>query len=231
MTYHKGEFVYLFKKNNKIYLKLNNENILVENGIFSIDSLEDKLYLFGNKAYIYNESESFLEEEFPVVSKKIIENKNYKIKFFGGIKFSGNDEWTDIQGIYTLKYNNDVIKINSGDIIKAEINIDSNIKNYLTLESFIPSNSQLLDNYQERKITDSGKYYNYWYSEWNYTYTSYEFRKNKITFFNDYYNSGSYNYYFKLLSAGKYFIKPDFGYNMYLPNSYGLNERMILKVE
>ncbi|MDK2945561.1 MAG: alpha-2-macroglobulin [Geotoga sp.] len=231
MTYHKGNFTYLFKKDGEKYLKFNQYDIELSDDIFSLDTLNEELYIFGDKTFIFNEEDLTLYERVPMVSKKIKEDKNGEITFYGGLKFSGNNSWTDIEGIYKINYNKEKIKVKSGDILKSEIKIDSNIKNYLTIESYIPSNSQLLENYQERRITDSGKYYNYWYSDWSYSYTSYNFRKNKITFFNDYYNSGDYDYYFKILSTGEYYIKPDFGYNMYLPNSYGINTKTILKVE
>ncbi|MGM0640482.1 MAG: MG2 domain-containing protein [Thermotogota bacterium] len=231
MSIYKNKFIYISEDNTKKYLNYNGEKNPIEEDIFGLDTLNDKIYLFGNYTYIFDINNNSITKKYPFVSKKIVKDENNNITFFGGIKFYANKEWSDIQGVYQIKIQNDQIKIQKSDILKTKINIDSDVKEFLTLESYIPSNSQLLEHYKERKVTSSGKYYNYWYTDWNHNYTSYEFKKNKMTFFSDIYTDGDFEYYFKILSEGEFYLKPDFAYNMYLPNSYGINNKIIMKVE
>lgn len=231
MSIYNDNFIYISRDNDVEYLNINSKKYNISNDIFSVDTLDGEIYLFGEKTYIFDLARDKIIEKYPFVSKKIIKDKNKELEFFGGIKFYGNNDWSDIQGVYKINLENKPIELITGDILKAKIIINSKVKDFLTLESYILSNSQLLKNYNERKVSDSGKYYNYWYTEWNYSYTAYEFRKNKITFFDDFYSNGNFEYYFKILSPGQYVLKPDFAYNMYLPNSYGLNEKKELSVK
>ncbi len=231
MNIYKEKFMFISEKDGKKYLHYNGERYSINEDIFSLDTLDDKIYMFGDYTYIFDLKNNSISKKYPFVSKKILNDQNDKITYFGGLKFYANREWTDIQGVYLLKLMNESIIVKKGDILKTKINIDSNVKEFLTVESYIPSNSQLLEDYQERKVTSSGKYYNYWYSEWNHNYTAYEYRKNKITFFSDLYSNGDFEYYFKILSEGEFSLKPDFAYNMYLPNSFGLNQKIIMKIE
>jgi hypothetical protein len=208
----KDQFIIIDEK----YLKINTEEEAIH-----IDSLNNNIYIFTkNKLYQLKDSNLVLIQN--ISAEKILKNdKNVKLELFGNIKFEGNETYTGGRGEYYIEYDKNDKKINLNDIIKIKINIQSDISNYLITEDYLPGNIQILKNYQEKNDMGNSKFYSYWYMPWNYWYTAIEYRKDKIAFFSDYYNSGTFSYYLKFTHPGKITIPGSYSYNMYWQGTYG----------
>ncbi|WP_129409719.1 hypothetical protein [Marinitoga lauensis] len=207
-------------KNNVIILKdnqllMNDKIIDLNKNIHHIDTLNDEIYLFGDAMYKLNNEK--LEYLLPISASRILKKNIY----YGTVKFEGNSKPLMNFGKFEIRFKNGEHKLYISDILKTKIHFHSQIPAYLIFEDPFIGASQILNNYNENTIKPSYKFYYNWYNEWNYWYSAYQIKKNKISFFANGYNDGTFEYYWKPTAIGNYTLLHTVGYSMYWSGVYG----------
>lgn len=213
--------VVVLKNNNLI---IGDKVIELSKNIYHVDTLNGEIYLFGDS--MYKLSEEKLEYVLPISSSRILDKNIY----YGTVKFEGNSISLSSYGKFEITFINGQHNIHLSDIIKTKIHFKSKIPAYLIFEDPIIGASQILTNYNENTIKPSYKFYYNWYDSWNYWYSSYQIKNNKISFFANGYKEGTFDYYWKPTAIGKYKLLHTVGYSMYWSGVYGSSKSIDINI-
>jgi len=232
-TVSENGYIVMFNNNNKTSLFFSNgKTVNIMNGFRILDYYDGKIILADEKSYVLNLDAMTYEELFPFKATKILEINDNKIKTFGLLNFEGNrknvsEEPLLFEFSYSRKENNIV----NGDILKTRIKFQTSIDGYFTIEDYIPGNIQILNNYNEKNVASTNKFYSYWYQPWDYWYSSFEVKRDTVAFFSHGFSSGVFDYYFRVTHAGEIYFMPSIGFNMYYQGNYGISDSRIFNIE
>lgn len=217
---------------NKDYLYIEDKYESLSMNVQDIDVYQNNIILFSDRMYLWDNSSKTTKSLFPISGNKLINMSQSSVEIFGNVKFKGNSKYVGPLGLYKIDFiNNNEKYFKEGDVVKVVISMQSDIPQFLVTEDYLPGNVQILENYSEKNISQSSKFYYSWYSPWNYWYSAREIRKDKIAFFSSGYKNGQYSYYMRLLNSGEYNVLPAVSFTMYWQETYGTSESIVLDVK
>jgi uncharacterized protein YfaS (alpha-2-macroglobulin family) len=217
---------------NQTFLYIEDKYESLSMNVQDIDVYQNNVILFSDSMYLWDNSSKTYKMLLPISGNKLISISESNLEIFGNVKFEGNSKYVGPLGIYNIDLiDNNEKYFKEGDIVKIAISMQSDIPQFLVTEDYLAGNVQVLENYSEKNISQSSKFYYSWYSPWNYWYSAREIRKDKIAFFSSGYKNGQYSYYMRLLNSGEYKILPAVSFTMYWQETYGTSESIILNVK
>jgi len=198
----------------------------------AIDIFEDKVFLHGDGLYLFDESsQEKLKKIFPVSGQKILSLDENSIMLYGNIRFEGNSSYAGKTGIYKITFKTEKPSLYKGDILKTQIFFKTEIPSYIAVEDYLSGSTQVLTNYSEKVINTSNKFDYYWYKPWDNWYSSKEIRKDRVAFFQNGFETGSFEYYSRLTHSGLFRIMPAQAYSMYWITNFGTSDSIEMNVK